>query len=119
MAGPQTRYTLTEKELLSIFVTLKEFCAILLGQKLKIYTDHKNLTCKYFNIDCILLWILILEEYIPNIDYIPGNENLVADALSQLPNISSWYSHTRDRWANRLHLLHPLNSVISHKVKFT
>ena len=42
------RYTVTERELLSIVETLKYFWTILLGQKLRIYTDHKNLTCKIF-----------------------------------------------------------------------
>jgi hypothetical protein len=28
--------------MLSIFETLNEFCTMLLGYKLKIYTDHKN-----------------------------------------------------------------------------
>ena len=37
----QTRYTVTEKELLSIIKTLKEFCKLLLDQKLMIFTDHK------------------------------------------------------------------------------
>ena len=38
----QTHYTTTEKELLAIFETLKEFKNILLGQKINAYTDHKN-----------------------------------------------------------------------------
>ena len=50
----QKHYAVTEKEFLSIVETLKEFRTILLGQKLKIYTDHKNITCKNFNKDCAL-----------------------------------------------------------------
>ena len=36
----QTRYTTTEKELLAIVKTLKEFKNILLGQKINVYTNH-------------------------------------------------------------------------------
>ena len=36
----QKSYTVTEKELLSIIETLKEFRTIFIGQKLRIYTDH-------------------------------------------------------------------------------
>ena len=38
------RYMETEKELLIIVKTLKEFRDILLGEQLKLYTDHKKLT---------------------------------------------------------------------------
>jgi len=46
----QTRYTTTERELLAIVETLKEFKNILLGHQLRVYTDHKNLTYKSFNV---------------------------------------------------------------------
>ena len=46
MTGSQQRYTVTERKILSILETLKGFITVLLGQKLRIYTDHKNLTCK-------------------------------------------------------------------------
>ena len=46
LTDAQTRYTTTERELLAIVETLKEYRNTLLGQKLIIHTDHKNLTCK-------------------------------------------------------------------------
>jgi len=40
----QTRYTTTERELLSIIETLKEYWNILLGQQIEVFTDHQNLS---------------------------------------------------------------------------
>ena len=81
----QTRYTTTERELLAIVETLKEFRNILLGQQLTIYTDHMNLTHKTFNTNRVMRWRLLLEEYDgPNLKYIKGEHNIVADHLSRL-----------------------------------
>jgi len=80
----QTRYTTTERELLSIVETLKEFRNILLGHQVTVYTDHKNLTYKNFNTERVMRWRLILEEYGPELRYIKGPHNVVADALSRL-----------------------------------
>jgi hypothetical protein len=80
----QTRYTTTERELLSIVETLKEFRNILLGQQIVVHTDHKNLTFKNFNTERVMRWRLILEEYGPEIRYVNGPKNIVADALSRL-----------------------------------
>ena len=51
LTDSQQQYTATERELLSIVENLKEFRKIILGQKLQIYTDHKNFMCKFFNTD--------------------------------------------------------------------
>ena len=80
----QSKYTTTERELLSIVETCKEFRNILLGQKIKVYTDHKNLTYKNFNTDRVMRWRLILEEYGLELNYIKGLDNVAADALSRL-----------------------------------
>src|SRR6476620_10507295 len=80
----QTRYTTTERELLSIVEVLKEFRNILLGQQILVQTDHENLTYKTFNSDRVMRWRLYIEEYSPDLQYIKGENNVVADALSRL-----------------------------------
>ena len=84
LTDAQTRYTTTERELLSIVETLKEFRNILLGQQIEIHTDHQNLTYKQFNSERVMRWRLYIEEYSPDLKYIPGEKNVVADALSRL-----------------------------------
>ena len=80
----QTRYTTTEKELLAIVETLKEFKNILLGQRITVYTDHKNLTYKTHNSSRVMRWRLTIEEFGPELIYLPGDKNIVADSLSRL-----------------------------------
>ena len=45
----QQGYIVTERELINIVETLKEFRTILLGHKLRIYTVYKNIKCNFFN----------------------------------------------------------------------
>ena len=83
----QRNYTVTGKELLSIVETLKAFKSILLGNQVKVYTDHKNLTYQNsdYSSDRILRQRLVIEEYGAELTYIKGENNIVADALSRLP----------------------------------
>ena len=47
-------YIVTEREILIIVETLKEFLLIPLGHKLRIYTDYKNLMYIFLNTNRIL-----------------------------------------------------------------
>jgi hypothetical protein len=44
LSGAQSKYPVTELELLAIVETLKKFKGMLWGQRLNVYTDHENLT---------------------------------------------------------------------------
>ena len=96
----QAKYSVTKIELLAIVETLKEFKGMLWGQRIKIYTDHKNLTRDALGLtsDRVYQWRLLLEEYAPEIVYIKGIHNTVADAISRLEydpktNTTNDYSH--------------------------
>ena len=82
----QLNYTTTERELLSIVETLKEFRNILLGHKIKVFTDHKNLTqdALGYTSERVMRWRLLMEEFGPDIKYIKGKANSVAAAISRL-----------------------------------
>ena len=80
LTDTQTRYSTGEKELLSIVETLKEYRSILLGQRINVYTDHKNLTFKDFKTSRVRHWRLLMEEYGPE---------RAADGISRLPQESS------------------------------
>jgi RNase H-like domain found in reverse transcriptase len=88
LSPAQTWYTTTECELLTIVETLKEFCNILFGHKIRIFTDHQNLTYKNFNTECVMQWHLLIEDFGPEFIYIKGSSNVVTDALSRLNSTS-------------------------------
>ena len=96
LSDTQKRYNVTEKELLAIVETLKEFKGMLWGQSIVVYTDHKNLIqdALGMNSDRVYRWRLLLEEYGPEIIYIKGIHNTVADAISRLDTIP----HKRQNW---------------------
>ena len=102
LSSAQEKYSVTELELLSIVECLEEFKGMLWGQRIKVFTDHKNLTRDMLGLtsDRVYRWRLLLEEYNPEIIYIKGVDNTVADALSRLEydlskHVKDLSAHTR------------------------
>jgi hypothetical protein len=87
LTDTQRRYPVTEQELLAITETLKYFKHMLYGHKIIVKTDHKNLTHQLSThaSDRVLRQQLLLEDYGAELQYIEGEKNVVADALSRLP----------------------------------
>jgi hypothetical protein len=99
LSGAQSKYTVTELELLAIVETLKEFNGMLWGQHI-VYNDHTNLTRDGLGLtsDRVTRWRILLEEYATEIIYIKGIHNTVADAISRLDydpklNSTNEYNH--------------------------
>ncbi len=80
----QMNYTMTEKEMLSIVTTLEEFCSMLLGANIHVYTDRHNLTCEGLTTQHVLHWQNKIKEFLPWLHYIEGPKNILADNFSQL-----------------------------------
>ncbi len=96
----QQNYSVTEIEILAIVETLKGLKGMLWGQDIKVYTDHKNLTRDALGLisDRVYRWQLLLEEYAPEIIYIKGIHNAVANAILRLEydpklNTTNEYTH--------------------------
>ena len=89
LSPAQKNHTTIEKELLSVAETLRAFRSMLLGAKIAVFTDHKNLTHKLsqFATQRVMRWRLLLEECSPTFAHEKGAENCVADALSRVPTM--------------------------------
>jgi hypothetical protein len=71
----QKKYTTLEKEVLSIFMTFKEFDTMLLGAQILIHTDHKNLTYSTSINDRVLHQLNYIKQFGPAYIEIAGDDN--------------------------------------------
>lgn len=98
LRGAELNYTITELECLAIVWALRKWHLMLLGRHIVIHTDHRALK---FLTSCaddstrIARWIAFLREFDLDIRHNPGNENIVADALSR-NNVEAGGVRTRD-----------------------
>lgn len=83
----EEKYSAIEKELLAIDWATKYFRPYLFGRKFTLYTDHQPLTYA-LNLKTpnskLVQWMLRLREYDFVPVYRPGQQNVVADALSRV-----------------------------------
>ncbi len=76
----ERNYSITERETLAVIYCLERFRDMILGYKVKVWTDlfkHKNLRGR------LARWFMTLQEYEVNFEYISGKKNAAADALSR------------------------------------
>ena len=85
LTAAQCNYTTTEKELLAIVTTLKHYCKMLLGSKIIVFTDHKNLSFQMLSVQRILRWRLFVDQFDCTLQYILGQKNVLADCFLRLP----------------------------------
>jgi hypothetical protein len=84
----QKNYATPKKELLSIVMSVEHWKSFLYGNKFTVYTDHQPLAWllnKKNPRPRLERWMMRLAQYQFEIKYRKGDENIVADALSRLP----------------------------------
>src|SRR6266568_2621827 len=83
----ETKYTITELELLSIVEAITKYRHYLLGKEFVIQSDHMSLKylqgLKDSGSGRIYRWSIQLSPYRYIVEHIPGKQNVVADALSR------------------------------------
>jgi hypothetical protein len=90
LSGAGTRYSTFDRELLAAFSAVRHFRFLLEGRQFRLLTDHKPLVTSLFH--TTPPWsarqqrqLSFIAEFTSDIRPTPGQENVVADALSRPP----------------------------------
>lgn len=86
LTAPEKNYSVTHLEALAIVWALKHFRDTVMGYIIVVYTDHAAITDLFKGKNLhgrLARWFLTIQAYNPEIKYITGKTNVVADALSR------------------------------------
>ena len=85
LTKPERKWSTYEKEAFAIFYALRKWETHLRDVQFTLFTDHRNLTFMAKDPNAkVTRWRLAVQDYDFDIAYLPGEDNIVADALSRL-----------------------------------
>ena len=82
----QRNYSTTDRELLSVVLTLRKWRHILMGRKISFLNDHKPLAGYMKSVDPhgrLARWAMEFQAFNIDLQHIKGTDNVIADALSR------------------------------------
>ncbi|GFW39668.1 transposon Tf2-9 polyprotein [Trichonephila clavipes] len=102
LSATEKKYSTFDRELLSIYLSVKHFRHMLEGREVIIYTDHKPLvfafTRKHDNsTPRQIRYLEFISQFTTDIRYIAGSDNVVADTFSRFSQIDLLNSNDYSR----------------------
>ena len=93
LSEAQQKYSTYDRELLAVYLAIVHFRNMIEGREITIFTDHKPLTYAFSKIGTDketprrTRQLLYISEFTSDIQYVNGNDNAVADALSRVESV--------------------------------
>ena len=90
----QVSYSTIEKEALGLIMSLNDFDVYVkgTGKSVEVHTDHYSCILVFLHKmknsnSRLMRWCLILQDYKLDIKHVRGRDNVIADALSRVPDV--------------------------------